>query len=141
MKKEICKRGHSRISSNVNSSGNCIICKNTITNPSYDRTVSGRFNRLKTNSILRKIEINISLNEYEKIVSNPCFYCGGSLPSVGSGIDRIDSSIGYIIENIRPCCTICNQAKNKMSELEFKEWILKVLKHWVTERVPECAEI
>ena len=38
---------------------------------------------------------------------------------MGVGIDRIDSSIGYVVENCVPCCTLCNRMKSNLSGREF----------------------
>ena len=54
-----------------------------------------------------------------------CAYCGISerdLSTVGMrsqiqrivkvlGVDRIDSNTGYVLENLVPCCFVCNQIK------------------------------
>ena len=45
-----------------------------------------------------------------------------------NGIDRIDSSKGYTVENSVPCCKYCNTAKNTMSVDEFLKWIGRVYK-------------
>jgi len=44
-----------------------------------------------------------------------------------NGIDRIDSSKGYIKDNIRPCCGICNKAKRDLSDSVFKSWIERLI--------------
>lgn len=38
-----------------------------------------------------------------------------------NGIDRLDSSLGYTIENSRPCCTVCNKMKLNHSLHVFVE--------------------
>ena len=43
-----------------------------------------------------------------------------------NGIDRIDSSKGYTVENSVACCKYCNTAKNTMSVDEFLKWIGRV---------------
>jgi hypothetical protein len=43
------------------------------------------------------------------------------------GLDRIDNTKGYEIENIRPCCKICNQAKHAYSEGEFQSWLDRIV--------------
>ena len=92
----------------------------------------------------------ISYDEYKSIVNAPCNFCGcvGSrsindrLRSRGkthicsnevihiNGIDRIDSSKGYISGNCISCCTTCNYAKNTMSIEQFKTWIRQVYEHY-----------
>lgn len=64
-----------------------------------------------------------------------CHYCSIAevdIPLVGMkshvqkpvrtmGIDRIDSSAGYSVDNIKPCCFVCNQVKgDRFSESEMK---------------------
>lgn len=39
-----------------------------------------------------------------------------------NGIDRVDSSKGYTVENSVACCKYCNTAKNTMTESEFYTW-------------------
>lgn len=80
----------------------------------------------------RKLEVTVSFDEFCSLIILPCFYCGGSLPPQGSGIDRINSDTGYVNGNVRPCCGSCNTAKNTMTENQFKEWVLKVFNYWVS---------
>lgn len=63
-----------------------------------------------------------------------CFYCN-SVPLnlttepvskqsfFYNGLDRINSSIGYYINNILPCCKNCNWMKHVRSINDFNEWI------------------
>ena len=39
-----------------------------------------------------------------------------------NGLDRIDSSKGYTLDNVVPCCAKCNRAKLDMSPEEFLDW-------------------
>ncbi|HHX59446.1 MAG TPA: hypothetical protein GX707_01720 [Epulopiscium sp.] len=48
-----------------------------------------------------------------------------------NGIDRVDSSKGYVEDNVVPCCKYCNTAKNTMSDSEFREWIKKIYAHYI----------
>lgn len=43
-----------------------------------------------------------------ELVSAPCYMCSRQ-PAFG--IDRFDSSIGYVADNVRPCCSKCNYVK------------------------------
>jgi hypothetical protein len=44
-----------------------------------------------------------------------------------NGIDRLDSSLGYTIENCVPCCFPCNQRKMDTPPEEFLEHMRKIL--------------
>ena len=72
---------------------------------------------------------------WRKSVVQQCHYCGileEDLHRVGMksqvqrdvktmGVDRLDSSRGYAIGNIAPCCFVCNQIKgNRFSEHEMR---------------------
>lgn len=43
-----------------------------------------------------------------------------------SGIDRVDSSVGYEIGNIVPACKICNFAKSNLTQDDFKSWAKRI---------------
>jgi len=90
------------------------------------------------------IEVSITVEDYTKIISQNCFYCNDSPrkterfstrkyvntePVFANGVDRIDSLIGYTIDNCIPCCTSCNYAKHKLTQEEFFEKIRKIYKN------------
>ena len=92
-----------------------------------------RFTKLKASAKSRGAICQIEFSEYCRLANSPCYYCGGSLPIDGHGMDRINSDIGYVLGNIRPCCTRCNQAKNNMTEDEFRSWSLQLYKNWSSQ--------
>jgi flagellar biosynthesis GTPase FlhF len=69
------------------------------------------------------VGIIITLEEFKKIISNPCVYCGENKNR--RGIDRIDNSKGYTVENSAPCCKVCNYMKRTMTVMEFLMHIKK----------------
>lgn len=94
----------------------------------------------------RKVkEFKLTKDEFRELTSAPCGYCGAlpkrkmffskkSEPYLWNGIDRIDSSKGYLIENCRTACWTCNRAKKDLSEQEFIEWIQRVTTYQLTEK-------
>ena len=64
----------------------------------------------------------------------PCYYCN-SRESL-NGIDRLDNTQGYAVENCVPCCTRCNFGKCDLSEEEFLKMCLKVTAHRFPWAVP-----
>ena len=46
-----------------------------------------------------------------------------------NGIDRIDSSKDYTLDNCNPCCQICNIAKRNMPLEKFQLWIYQAFYH------------
>jgi len=99
----------------------------------------------------RKKSFLISKEDFMKLVSGNCFYCGvepNQIKKLNSGygffkyngIDRIDSNIGYEIQNVVPCCKNCNLAKHLMSKKEFLEWVERVYKHSIEDRLKTKGE-
>lgn len=86
----------------------------------YKDTIHGRYTRAKQFGQRHgKHTWTITYDQWLLLVDNPCYYCAGAVEKYGTGLDRIDSSIGYEFANVRPCCKYCNQAKNNLPERAF----------------------
>ena len=101
----------------------------------HARTPIGLFTRSKIGAKAREIDFTLSFEEYTSLRSLPCYYCEGPLPEAGCGLDRINSDAGYVQGNVRPCCGKCNQAKNDLTDNEFKQHILAIYNHWISDKV------
>ena len=99
------------------------------------------YKRYKDGSIVRNYNFDISYNEFKKIISKNCYYCGvipnkeflnrnkNILPDnkiIYNGIDRVNNKLGYNINNIVPCCEICNKMKLTMTQEDFILHIRKI---------------
>lgn len=107
------------------------------------------FNRLfgayKRSAKTKGRKFSLSAEEFEKLTSDNCFYCG-AVPSsvminkngngnlIYNGIDRVDNSKGYIPGNCVTCCTACNLAKREMSQEEFYAWVERVYAHSILKK-------
>lgn len=91
----------------------------------YKRSISGRYAALKDQANQRNIDITITLDEYSAFIQDKrCLYCDGSLPECGSGLDRIDNTLGYTLHNVNPCCTDCNYVRgNRFTAQEMIKYI------------------
>ena len=88
--------------------------------------VEGRYSSFKNAAKQRQIECEMSIEHYEEyFYQQPCFYCG----TVSNGIDRVNSSKGYIDENCLPCCTPCNLAKHTQTFNDFIDHIKRIHIH------------
>ena len=65
----------------------------------------------------RGYEFCLSLEYFILNFRAPCFYCGENIKNVG--FDRVDNNIGYIEENVVPCCDVCNRMKRTQTKSEF----------------------
>ena len=74
-------------------------------------SVAGRFGSCKSAQKRKGRVWSIPKELFAKLISMPCTYCGGPLPTSSAGLDRLDNSKGYTPENVTPCCAICNYAR------------------------------
>lgn len=98
------------------------------------RTIYAQY---RFHAIRRKIEFNLNEDDFIDLISKNCYYCDLPPSNVKktknykegfkySGIDRVDSAMGYKKENCVPCCENCNKAKLAMSKEDFLNWIERV---------------
>lgn len=104
---------------------------------------------IKTRAKKKKIEFNIILDDFIFLSKQPCYYCGLLNSNFATdlavkkwqevknkentyiiikynGLDRVDSSKGYTMDNVVPCCKYCNIAKNSMTQEEYVKFINRV---------------
>lgn len=100
--------------------------------------------QLKASGRRRGYSFNLTINQIKELVTKKCHYCNSDphqtvnilknhalsqekVEKYGeityNGIDRIDSSKGYELDNVVTCCKKCNIAKHVQSTEEFKEHI------------------
>lgn len=106
------------------------------------------FNR-KVYKMAPKRGITVLMDEFQyyEIAKNDCRYCG-NVPELFApyphkfsddtvlyvnGVDRVDSSGPYSIENCVPCCKDCNFAKNNQSLEEFLKRVERIYNHSIKE--------
>ena len=65
----------------------------------------------------------------ENRLEDPCDLCGAKDGVFLNGLDRIDSSKGYMAENTVACCQMCNVTKGKLSKDELLFIGVKIVKH------------
>lgn len=88
----------------------------------------------------RNIEWGLSEDEFKSFIKMDCYYCGEK-PSryqtvsyrddyeLVNGIDRIDSSKGYSVDNCVPCCNTCNLMKNILPKDIFLKKVYQIYNH------------
>lgn len=86
----------------------------------------------------RWYEFQLSVEEFKKLTSQNCHYCGAAPSNVQrqksgdyvyNGVDRQNNEVGYVLENCVPCCRKCNIAKHEMGVGEFADWVKRVSKN------------
>ena len=118
---------------------------------SDDYFINSMFTAYKESAKTRKIEFNLSGEDFQKLINLNCVYCGQEPeerklktydksgnekePYTGkvNGIDRVDNSKGYEINNCVPCCKKCNRMKGVLSYRDFKQQISKIYNYSMKE--------
>lgn len=68
------------------------------------------YHRYERNAKGRNLTFRLTLEEFEKIVSAPCKWCGENWEP--RTVDRVDSRCGYLIWNVQSLCWPCNRFKS-----------------------------
>jgi hypothetical protein len=97
--------------------------------PEREAALFARAARIRMCAKWRGMDCDIPQAELVILLDNPCTYCGRpESPKFPIGIDRVDSSKGYLKRNCAPCCRICNFAKSNLSLDNFLDWLEHVSK-------------
>lgn len=96
----------------------------------YNLSDRGIFNRYKNDAKRRNrnYDFDLTFEHFSKLINSNCTYCNSFKCR---GVDRIENSKGYTLENATPCCKKCNEMKMASSIEEFKIQILKIYKHFL----------
>lgn len=128
----------------VTACNNCNIMRNTMSIPLFIKSAQNiveyrelcdkepEYKKLcaffARNSSIEKVEKNVENlpeNIRNEFKNNKCYLCG----NVSHGIDRVDSSKNYEIDNVAPCCSVCNYMKKNQKLDDFLNHVLKIYKH------------
>lgn len=95
--------------------------KNKDARSKYAQSFKARYSKYKSSAKVRGLDFDLSFKEFESFWQKDCSYCGSAIATIG--LDRVDSSVGYKIDNLVSCCTTCNKMK---LDLEEEEWLNKM---------------
>lgn len=82
-------------------------------------------------------KFNFTADAFKEMSQKNCQYCGVPPVSVDArkggfgyfaynGIDRVDNSAGYTVENCVPCCVYCNAGKRDGTTQEFLDRVGRI---------------
>lgn len=129
-----------------------IRCKNCKRKANMQPNVGERaaYKRVKSDAARGGRVFDLPLDWFLEAIHQPCHYCGQvdqNSINVASkrkgeflikdfkynGLDRLNNDIGYVIENVVPCCFVCNRAKNSMGYQEYIEYLNNMIQ-WRSNR-------
>jgi hypothetical protein len=67
----------------------------------------------------KNLVFEFTYEDYENTVKMICYYCHEMNEKGFNGLDRINQSLGYTIDNCVSCCSQCNYMKGSMSKLAY----------------------
>lgn len=111
-----------------------------------------RYSRYKTNAKERGLAFSITVSQFNEITQRECYYCGLQPTNVArvrlasrtgdyvySGLDRVNSELGYTYDNLVACCMTCNRCKGNRPMAEFLDWITQIYRKCCNVSVsPRC---
>ena len=124
-------------------------CRKCIGHP--DQAARDAYGSYKATAKGRSLSFNLTFDEFLQISSQNCYYCN-NVPSntyrhrwgiqnhfIYQGIDRLNNNVGYELDNIVPCCEICNKAKRDLTIEQFNSWIYQLAVH--QNLIPKSRDI
>ena len=87
------------------------------------------------------LPFELTKQEFLELTKQNCHYCDAPPANIKrdsryphnyyiyNGIDRIDSSKGYVKNNIVTCCETCNKAKRHLPINVFLDWVKRIYEH------------
>ena len=135
-----CGKIFSRRASVIRKSLNSIICSNCRrlrNNRPLSVIKYKEYCYYRSGAKSRNLEWDLTEEQFANLINKNCYYCG-EVPSkrqsvsykdnyeLVNGIDRIDSTKGYTIDNCVPCCSKCNSMKSNLKKDDFLQHISKI---------------
>jgi hypothetical protein len=96
------------------------------------------FINYKNNARRKSLSFSLTKDQFRALTQHCCNYCGSpplnvvSTPSGNytySGLDRVDNSQGYELDNVAPCCKMCQYAKRNWTLSDFLGWAKRLADH------------
>lgn len=95
------------------------------------------FGAYKRSAEKRRYVFELTKDEFRKLVTNNCTYCGIPPSTIKktryeygnfiyNGIDRMDNDLGYVPGNVATCCKRCNRAKGTRNYNEWIAWLDRI---------------
>lgn len=104
---------------------------------------SVNYNTYKTRAEKKKLEFELTNDEFDNIKNKKCYYCHKENSNGHqNGVDRKNNNIGYTIENCVTCCRECNQMKSNMGDNMFINYCYNISKYNLENNIeiPENIE-
>ncbi len=135
----------------------CISCSSIKMLPD-ERFWKDLYRRCFKRSTEKGLAFDLTMDQFKSLSSQDCTYCGTkprlntsvrdtairvaskrghrtnspqimNLAVPSNGLDRVNNAAGYILSNVKPCCTLCNSMKHIQTDLDFLAQAKKIAAH------------
>jgi hypothetical protein len=89
--------------------------------------IESQYGVYQTSAKTKRLEFTLSKEQFIECVQLQCYYCGIIQEKGFNGVDRLDSSKHYTIENCVSCCEMCNMLKGSISPSVFVHRVEHIL--------------
>ncbi len=103
-----------------NTNMKCLDC-NKLQDKYYCNTINAKLNKYKKGAYTRGHLFELTYEKTKELFLGDCVYCGKEslLNMKLNGIDRVDNTKGYTLDNCVSCCKICNFMKRVLTKQTF----------------------
>lgn len=96
--------------------------------------------QIKRGATSRGLEFSLTDDQVYELSQSNCYYCGAP-PSmrrntktqngvyIYNGLDRVDNSKGYTLDNVVTCCITCNRMKMAHTKTKFLDKVKQIYEH------------
>lgn len=95
----------------------------------YLTSIRDKIQSYKRGAEARGIPWHLDDMMMDQIILSPCYYCNTPPVARINGIDRMDSCAGYVLNNVVPCCNVCNRMKSTLDSKTFVARVVKIGRH------------
>lgn len=92
----------------------------------YSSLLSPKYKSYLMRCNSKGIKMELTEEQFNTIIAQPCYLCGSTTKI---GVDRLNSSFGYVEDNVKPCCTICNMMKYTHDVDFFLSHVRRIVNH------------
>jgi hypothetical protein len=113
--------------------------KKCLENP-YLMMIKNTYSDYRIKARQRNYNFDITLEYFSEKIKEKCYYCNSEPKNIKkpskrrkwkenqvvlayNGLDRVDNTKGYTVENTVSCCSMCNIAKSKTDVNVFYQWV------------------
>jgi hypothetical protein len=96
-------------------------------NKEKNNNINYHFVTYKNSAENKRLNFQLTKGDFMEMVEKECYYCGIIQDKGFNGIDRLDSSEGYIMSNCVSCCQMCNYMKGSLGPTIFMNRIEHIM--------------